>query len=261
MPLVAPQRRRLHIRHKALWSLTLIIVAVIVLSMPVPVARLQASNADTGENPSADEIQASQQVVVPPENTLNIPKLNMRVPVIYDSAPDEESFQKSLERGVVHYTGTARPGQPGNVVMFGHSSNDWWEPGDYKFVFVLLSRMKVDDIIGVDYNGKRHYYVVTNIKVVDPTAIEVLYPTQVPTLTLITCTPPGTSLKRLIVQAREAKSSTNSGSIAAEAPPEITQETPTEAQSPETIIGTSTYATTMRNLVVGLIEKFVPLEE
>lgn len=258
MPRVVPLPRRLHIPAGGRWGLVLLVAGVVVMSLPVSTAQLRASTGATLNNPTADNIRDQAILEVPAENTLNIPKLNLHVPVVYGSGADEASFQKSLEHGVVHYPGTALPGQAGNVVMFGHSSNDWWEPGDYKFVFVLLSKMKSGDIIGVDYQSKRHYYVVTDIKVVEPTDVGVMYPTPAPTLTLITCTPPGTSLKRLIVQAREAKSSTNGNYM------EIA-DIPVEAQpalekSPETIIGTSSYATAMRNFVVGIIERFMPAE-
>jgi LPXTG-site transpeptidase (sortase) family protein len=232
------------------------LIAVAVLSLPVPVAQLQASNTATSANPTAADIQVASQLKVPPENTLTIPKLGLHVPVIYGSPPDEDSLQKSLQNGVVHYGGTAKPGEMGNVVIFGHSSNDWWEPGNYKFVFVLLSKMKEGDIIGLDYQSKRHYYVVTGVKVVEPTDVQVLYPTSVPMLTLVTCTPPGTSLKRLIVQAREARSSSNPSSAVASGTPAPAPAAASE--TPETIIGTSGFATTVRNIVVGIIEKFVP---
>jgi sortase A len=104
---------------------------------------------------------------------------------------------------VVHYGSTALPGQAGNVALFGHSSNDWWEPGNYKFVFVLLDKLAPGDKVTVDFQSKRYTYEVTSSKVVEPTDVGVLAPTSTPTLTLITCSPPGTSLRRLIVTAKQ----------------------------------------------------------
>jgi LPXTG-site transpeptidase (sortase) family protein len=141
--------------------------------------------------------------VIPAENTITIDKINVHAPVIYEPSTVEANVQKALESGVVHYGNTATPGQAGNVAVFGHSSNDWWEPGNYKFVFVLLDKLAPGDRITMDYGSHRYTYEVTGSKIVDPTDVGVLNPTTEPTLTIITCTPPGTSLRRLVVTAKQ----------------------------------------------------------
>jgi sortase A len=141
--------------------------------------------------------------LVPADNTISIPKINVNAPVVYQPSMVEADIQRSLQDGVVHYGSTALPGQAGNVAIFGHSSNDWWEPGNYKFVFVLLDKIAPGDKVFVDYQSKRYTYEVTGSKVVDPTDVAVLAPTPTPTLTLITCSPPGTSLRRLVVTAKQ----------------------------------------------------------
>lgn len=132
-----------------------------------------------------------------------IPKLNVNAPIIFEPSIAEEAIQNSLRNGVVHYAGTALPGEPSNSVIVGHSSNDWWEPGNYKFVFALLEKLEPGDQIQVNYQKKRYVYQVAGKKVVEPTEISVLQPTTDPILTLITCTPPGTSWKRLIITANQ----------------------------------------------------------
>jgi LPXTG-site transpeptidase (sortase) family protein len=141
--------------------------------------------------------------VVPAENTITIPKINVHAPVQYEPSIQEAAIQKALQSGVVHYGNTAAPGQAGNVAIFGHSSNDWWEPGDFKFVFVLLDKLAPGDQITIDYQSQRYTYEVTGSKIVEPTNVAVLNKTAEPTLTLITCTPPGTSLRRLVVTAKQ----------------------------------------------------------
>jgi LPXTG-site transpeptidase (sortase) family protein len=122
---------------------------------------------------------------------------------MFAKSNNEASIQKDLESGVVHYANTALPGEAGNSVIFGHSSNDWWEPGNYKFVFVLLDKLAVGDTFSVNYNSKQYIYKVSETKVVLPTDLSVLNSTTDPEMTLITCTPPGTSWKRLIVKAKQ----------------------------------------------------------
>jgi sortase A len=135
---------------------------------------------------------------------IKIEKINVDAPVIYDqTVVNQTAFLQALHNGVVHYPGTALPGQQGNVVIFGHSSGQWWAPGNYKFVFTLLNKAAIGDRIFLDYQGKRYIYRVYNTKVVPPTDLSVLNQGSNNTLTLITCTPVGTSTNRLIVQAQQ----------------------------------------------------------
>lgn len=135
---------------------------------------------------------------------LVIPTLNVDAPLITDMRDITESkVQTALERGVVNFGPTALPGE-GNAVIVGHSSNDVWKPGGYKFVFALLERMKPGDKIYVVYRNVRYAYTVSSTKVVQPNDVSVLQPTDTSQLTLITCTPVGTALRRFIVVADQA---------------------------------------------------------
>lgn len=146
---------------------------------------------------------AQTAAAITTQPTLVIPKINVNAPIVFEPSFDENKIQTALQNGVVHYGNTPNPGQPGNSVIVGHSSNDWWEPGNFKFVFVLLDKLAVGDTFQVNYQGKQLDYQITETKVVEPTDLTVLAPTSEPTMTLITCTPPGTSWKRLIIRAKQ----------------------------------------------------------
>jgi sortase (surface protein transpeptidase) len=60
--------------------------------------------------------------------------------------------------------------------------------------------MIVGDEAKIYYNGNKYVYRIKEIIVVEPTDTSVLAQTDTPTLTLMTCTPPGTNWKRLIVK-------------------------------------------------------------
>lgn len=136
---------------------------------------------------------------------LIIPKINIEIPVVYDEPSiDEHAVQTALERGVVHYGNTPNPGELGNGVIFGHSSNNILNKGKYKFAFVLLKRLEVGDLFYLEKDGTRYTYQIYNRQIVDPTAVEVLNSQSQPaSFTLITCDPPGTSLKRLVVVGQQ----------------------------------------------------------
>lgn len=141
--------------------------------------------------------------VVGPDPKIIIPKIGVEAPVVYDEPRvDENSYQAALERGVVRLGNTANPGTNGNVVIGGHSSNNVFNPGNYKYVFVNLKQLQVDDIFYLHYEGVRYTYKVTVAnKIIAPTETSVLNQTTTPTVTLFTCDPPGTNVNRLIVQA------------------------------------------------------------
>lgn len=134
-----------------------------------------------------------------------IPKINLEVPVIYgEKSVDEDSVQRALEHGVLHYATTPNPGELGNSVMFGHSSNNIFNNGKYKFAFVLLHRLEKDDTFFVHKDGKRYVYKVFDKKIVKPSEVGVIgHAGRAATMTLITCDPPGTSLNRLVVTAEQ----------------------------------------------------------
>lgn len=174
---------------------------IALFKAPVIISQLNYIHHNPAATSTVNATTAS--AVIPPDPTISIPKLNVHAPVIYETTRDENQVLTDLQSGVVHYAGTSNPGQPGNSVIFGHSSEDWWVPGNYKFVFVLLDKLQPGDQFSVDYQSTRYVYEVTGSKVVEPTDLSVLDQTATPTMTLITCTPPGTSWKRLVVTAKQ----------------------------------------------------------
>lgn len=175
--------------------------------------------------------------VVGPQNEIIIPKIGLTAPIVFIDTNSEVEVLKALQNGVVHYYGTAYPGEVGNTAFFGHSSNDWWEPGNYKFVFVLLEKLSVGDVYEIHYNSRKYVYKVTQTKIVPPNDLSVLNQTSKPTSTLITCTPPGTSWQRFVVVAdqiqpapqanqgsSETKSDTKANQKLPSAPPSIWQQ-------------------------------------
>lgn len=149
--------------------------------------------------------------ITPSDNRLIIPRIDQNIPIVRVSSESlikrdwgslEQEMQEALKDGVVHYPGTSLPGQTGNVVITGHSSYFPWDPGRFKDVFALLHDVVVGDRIVVYYEQDKYVYEVSDIEIVLPQDIEVLKQTPEDQITLITCTPVGTNLKRLIVTAK-----------------------------------------------------------
>lgn len=159
---------------------------------------------------SAAAINSEAYAAAPADSlNLSVPSIGVTAPVIYESSMADWRIQIDLRSGVVHLGPTAVPGQKGNVVIVGHSSQVPWAPGSYKFVFTLLDKVKQGDLITLDYHGVRYIYRVYGSEVIDPTNFGVIQPTPTPELTLITCTPVGTSKYRLVVHARQVSPNPN----------------------------------------------------
>jgi len=149
--------------------------------------------------------------IAPPDDRIIIPRINKNVPIVRvsdaalikrDWSALESDIQGALQQGVVHYPGTPYPGEKGNVVITGHSSYFSWDPGRFKDVFALLQEVIVGDTVVIYHNQKKYYYQVYHTEIVTPDKIDVLAQNGDNRLTLITCWPVGTNLKRLVVFAK-----------------------------------------------------------
>jgi LPXTG-site transpeptidase (sortase) family protein len=176
-------------------------------------ATLTTADRTSDSGRKQGELLAFLPPVGPPENRLLIPKLNLNVPIVHpateallkqDWAQVENDIQTALENGVVHYPGTARPGQAGNFFVTGHSSYYPWAPGEYKNVFARLGALTVGDEYWVYFRGDKHRYKIIQKKEIVPSDVTVLdQPEDKRLSTLMTCTPVGTTLRRLILVAQE----------------------------------------------------------
>ncbi len=151
--------------------------------------------------------------VGPYEDRVVIPKIGKNLPIVRPSMDGlmkedwkqfESDLQTALHDGVVHYPGSARPGQAGNFFLTAHSSYYFWSDSQYKDAFARLHELNIGDTYFVYYGGDKHVYRVIEKKEVKPSNVSVLdQPTDRRLSTLMTCTPIGTTLRRLIIVAEE----------------------------------------------------------
>lgn len=160
--------------------------------------------------------------VDPSLTNIIIPKINVDAPVNYDVSTEYNDQMEAMRNGLAYFGipgANSKPGQVGNTPIAGHSSNDVFETGNYKFIFAQLEKMTEGDIIYANYQGTRYTYKVVKTEVVLPSEVSrLVYPTDKPLLTLITCTPLGTAQKRLLVTAEQVNPSPTSSQPAPAAP-------------------------------------------
>lgn len=108
-----------------------------------------------------------------------------------------------LERHLVQYLGTSIPGEKGTAVIFGHSTlPQLFNPKNYKTIFANAHNLKTGDEVFINVNGITYKYKIFSIVVTNPEDTNILSQSYDNSyVTLVTCTPPGTIWKRLVVRA------------------------------------------------------------
>lgn len=133
---------------------------------------------------------------------ITIPKIHAYSPIIENVDPfNELEYKQALQRGVAHAKNTKLPGENGMTFLFAHSSGAPWEQTRFNTVFLRLGELEKDDTIIIVRDGKKFEYRVFDKKEVWPNEVSFLEDTSKNQLILQTCTPIGTSLKRLLVFA------------------------------------------------------------
>lgn len=102
----------------------------------------------------------------------------------------------TLRRGIGHIEGTALPGQSGNIGLAGHRDT----------AFRGLRNLQPGDRISLSTAFGSYDYAVESIQTVAPERVDVLDPSEHPTLTLVTCFPfdfVGPAPLRFVLRARE----------------------------------------------------------
>ncbi|QQG44475.1 MAG: sortase [Candidatus Roizmanbacteria bacterium] len=146
--------------------------------------------------------------VKPVDNNFSviIPKIDINAKVIPNIDPfNSKEYLDALSKGVAHAKGTSYPTEAGNTFIFAHSTTaSIINVNRYNAIFFLLDKIEKEDMIYVVYKGKSYQYKVYNKVIVDPNRVDFLtQKSKRQTLTLMTCWPFGTTLKRLLVFAEK----------------------------------------------------------
>lgn len=123
---------------------------------------------------------------------ITIPAISLDLPLVEMDGCDD---QANLDRGPAHIGGTALPGAAGNCGIAGHRST-FTRPFER-----LGSLTEGDEITLAGRSGATYSYRVSRIWVVSPDQVSVLDPTPEPSVTMVTCHPPGSERSRLIIRA------------------------------------------------------------
>jgi len=165
---------------------TPLITAVILRSGHTP------PNSPGGVQPNDAEIPEHLRPLVQSLANLPLPTsgpnqaVRIQIPAIEVDAPVVQVGQ---------HAGTPNPGQKGNVVLSAH--NDIF--GE---IFRDLDKLNKGDQIIVFTNQRSYTYVVSQVKIVEPTSVEAMEQTSQSLLTLVSCYPYMVDDQRIVVVAQ-----------------------------------------------------------
>jgi len=137
------------------------------------------------------------------QNTLEVEKLGLSLPIIFSNSAEKTSLLKDLDAGVVYYPGSVYPGQTGQIIILGHSAPPGWPHIKHDWAFTDLDKLTPGDTILIDLNNKQYTYIVKQKDIIKrgadvPTDSSVINNNV---LTLVSCWPPGKDYQRIAVTA------------------------------------------------------------
>ncbi len=133
-------------------------------------------------------------------DSIVIEKIGLEAPLVFVTGTSQKELDSALNRGVIVYPGSKMPDENGDFFLSGHSSTYSWNKTKYGQVFAALDRLEAGDLVIIYYGTHKYNYKVTKKYITTPDKVAVSAETSQKMITLYTCWPVGTSLKRLIVE-------------------------------------------------------------
>lgn len=149
---------------------------------------------------------------LPPTNRLIIPRFSVDDPIVISKYTNMKEFiyknyNEELKEWVVKYPTTPEPGQPGNTLIFGHTSQERWKENPYGMAFAHIAQINIWDVIQIVRKGQLYEYKVVDIQVKYPQHVNEAYMEYANEtknyLTLMGCYPIGTAKQRILVIAEQ----------------------------------------------------------
>ncbi len=162
------------------------------------ISGIDFNNAANWLPPSYKETSVVENL---PTYYISIPKLNIENATV-------STIDTDLSSHLVHFPGTSLPPNKGTAAIFGHSTlPQLYDRKNYKTIFANIHELKIGDNIIVSSNNTLYTYKISDMIITDPEDTSYLSQKYDGSyLDIVTCTPPGTTWKRLIVKSRLEKS-------------------------------------------------------
>ncbi len=122
---------------------------------------------ELGEKNIAATAPAAPEAQVALPERIRAEAVGMDLPVQDSSTRDIDELYEMLKKGPVRYVDSAKLGEEGNVLIFGHSSQLPIVTNKMYKAFNRVPDLKADDTITLEGGGKEYVYRVLSVKSVD----------------------------------------------------------------------------------------------
>ena len=152
---------------------------------------------------SSQPVLKEKSEEVKKEDSLEIPKINISVPLVLIESQDEEEIHQALDQGVVHFPKSVLPGQTGQTIILGHSAPPGWPKIKHDWVFSQLNELNEGDEVLVYFDYQKYSYSVTKTVFLErgEEIPEEDLTNYTNVLYLLSCWPPGKDYRRIAVEA------------------------------------------------------------
>lgn len=137
-------------------------------------------------------------------NSVEIPSLQIEVPLVIGQSTEVASLERDLDKGVVYYPGSVLPGQNGQIAVLGHSAPPNWPKIKYDWAFTDINNLSPGDQVIMHFNNRQYTYKVTEKSIIkagqEVGANGLTGKNNI--LTLVSCWPPGKDYQRIAVYAQ-----------------------------------------------------------
>lgn len=133
---------------------------------------------------------------------IEIPSVGVKANVVNPSSTDVDDLDEALLSGAVRYPTSAKLGEEGNVLVFGHSSYLPIVHNQSFKAFNEISKLEKGAPILMYSDGRRYVYAVETVEPADVANDAIPLEVDGSVLTLVTCNSFGDKTDRFIVTAR-----------------------------------------------------------
>jgi len=150
---------------------------------------------------SSAPTETTQEVSALPKK-IEIPAIDMSLTIQNPSTRDIEKLNNVLVNGPARYIDSAKLGEQGNMIVFGHSSRLPVVRNQMYKAFNDISELKAGDAITVTgEDGSKYLYLVTTVRTADAEEDVISLSKDSTRLTLVTCNVLKEKTSRFIVEA------------------------------------------------------------
>ena len=157
---------------------------------------------------SKDNNENNEDKIIPvdKEFSIIIPQLKINAKVFANVDPQNENeYGNKLKKGVAHAKGSGFPNDEQTIFIFAHSSSNFYQNNQFNTIFYLLRKLKAGDVFYLVYQNKLYTYKMIDSKIVEKEAVSYLEDNKNYDVILMTCWPPGTAYRRLLVMGERIR--------------------------------------------------------